>query len=203
MRPQQARSRERVEHLLDTAAALFAKIGYEAATTNAIAEQAGMSIGSFYRYFPDKQAILRALTERRLEQVREFYDRVFNEDVIYLPLPVLLDRLVDPFLQLHLETPCYAHLLLASDGSTEVAAATCLAEEEIVGRLAALLRRVFPNLSADRTRLVATVCKASVKAMIAAAAAKGGSAARQLVIAEMKKMLRAYMETVSAYLPER
>ncbi len=194
--PRQARSRERLDHLLDTAAALFATTGYEATTTNAIAEQAGVSVGSLYRYFPDKQAVLRALEERRVATIRALFDRVMNDDVVYLPLPVLLDRLVDPFLQLHLDTPCYAHLLLASDGSVEVGEATCSAEAEIVDRLANLFRRVFPRLRSERARLVATACKATVKALLAAVA-RGGSADRPQVVAEMKAMLRAYLETIA------
>ena len=49
--PQQARSRERYNLILDSAARLFAEVGYEAATTNAIADVAGVSIGSLYQYF--------------------------------------------------------------------------------------------------------------------------------------------------------
>jgi AcrR family transcriptional regulator len=195
--PQQARSRERVDLFLDTAAALFATVGYEAVTTNAIAERAGVSIGSLYRYFPDKQAILRALEQRRVQEVRALYDRVFNEDVIYLPLPVLIDRLVDPFLELHLQTPCYAHLLLASDGSADVAAATCPGEEEGIDRLAVLFRRVFPKLRTDRARLVAIVSRACVKTMISVARAKGSAKEGKQVIAEMKRMLLSYLEAIA------
>ena len=43
--PQQTRSQELVDRLLDAAATLFAEVGYEATTTNAIAERAGVSIG--------------------------------------------------------------------------------------------------------------------------------------------------------------
>ena len=94
--PQQARSQQRVDLILDVAADIFAEVGYESATTNAIAERAGVSIGSLYRYFPDKDAILHALSNRYYEQVRALFDEVFTKDVVYLPLPVLLDRLIDP-----------------------------------------------------------------------------------------------------------
>lgn len=66
--PQQARSRETFEAILEAAAQVFEREGYARATTNRIAERAGVSIGSLYQYFPNKDAILVALAERHLEQ---------------------------------------------------------------------------------------------------------------------------------------
>lgn len=66
--PVQARSKRTVERILDAAAHVFGERGY-AATTNQIAERAGLSIGSLYQYFPDKDAILAALYERHLDRV--------------------------------------------------------------------------------------------------------------------------------------
>ncbi len=175
----------------------IARTSDESATTNAIAERAGVSIGSLYRYFSDKQAILRALEERRHSQVRALYDRVFNEDVVYLPLPVLIDRLVDPFLELHLKSPAWAHLFLAADGCADIAAATSCSDRELVERLAAVFRRVFPKLGQERARLAAAVCKANVKAMIAAASSEEQPADRRQLIAEMKRMLRVYLESLA------
>jgi len=62
--PSQQRARERVEKILSVAAALIAKGGSEAMRMGDVAEQAGISIGSLYQYFPDKAAILRELNER-------------------------------------------------------------------------------------------------------------------------------------------
>ena len=55
--PQQERSERRLAAFLDAAAALFAEVGYEAATMTEIAERSGSSIGALYNYFPDKQSI--------------------------------------------------------------------------------------------------------------------------------------------------
>jgi AcrR family transcriptional regulator len=65
-RPRQQRARATWEAVLDAAAQLFEAAGYQAATTNAIAARAGVSIGSLYQYFPNKDAILLALAERHL-----------------------------------------------------------------------------------------------------------------------------------------
>ena len=66
-RPVQERSRETVKAVLEAAAQVFERHGYAAGTTNRIAVRAGISVGSLYQYFPNKDAILVALTEQHLE----------------------------------------------------------------------------------------------------------------------------------------
>lgn len=53
--PKQERSRRRVEEILDAAANLFLTNGFERTTTNEVAERAGISIGSVYQYFENKE----------------------------------------------------------------------------------------------------------------------------------------------------
>src|SRR5260370_1341413 len=67
--PKQARSQQRVDHLLNVAALIFEEVGYAAATTNAIAARAGVPIGSLYQFFPNKEAIMDALVERYLDEL--------------------------------------------------------------------------------------------------------------------------------------
>ncbi len=71
--PQQARSRETVEAILDAATRVLSREGYDRASTNRIAEVAGVSIGSVYQFFPNKEAIFAALRERYYEGVTEVF----------------------------------------------------------------------------------------------------------------------------------
>ncbi|HEX3829246.1 MAG TPA: TetR/AcrR family transcriptional regulator [Sporichthyaceae bacterium] len=71
--PMQRRSVARVQRMLDAAQELVAEVGYDALTTTLIAERAGVSIGSLYQFFPDKQAVVRAVALRNLEM---FSDRL-------------------------------------------------------------------------------------------------------------------------------
>jgi len=66
-RPLQARSRDKVSWLLEAAARVFRAEGY-GATTNRIAERAGVSIGTLYEYFPNKEALLLALAEHHVDE---------------------------------------------------------------------------------------------------------------------------------------
>jgi AcrR family transcriptional regulator len=65
----QARSTARLATLLDSAAAVLDDIGYERLTTAMVADRAGASIGTVYRYFPDRIAVLQSLGARNLERL--------------------------------------------------------------------------------------------------------------------------------------
>lgn len=64
--PRQARSRATVEAILTAAARVLVQEGFERTTTNRVAAVAGVSVGSLYQYFPNKQALVRALYDRQL-----------------------------------------------------------------------------------------------------------------------------------------
>lgn len=66
--PVQARSAVRLTALLDAAASVVHDIGFERLTTAMVAERAGSSIGTVYRYFPDRLVVLRALSMRSLSR---------------------------------------------------------------------------------------------------------------------------------------
>src|ERR1700754_2946019 len=65
--PVQGRSVSRVQRILDACAEIVDEVGYEGLTTTLLAERAGVAIGSVYQFFPDKRAIVQALTMRSLE----------------------------------------------------------------------------------------------------------------------------------------
>ncbi|MFZ3208305.1 MAG: TetR/AcrR family transcriptional regulator [Geobacteraceae bacterium] len=69
--PTQKRSTETYNLILDTAANLLGEVGINGFNTNLLAEHAGIRIGTIYRYFPNKLAILSALVERWANLMRE------------------------------------------------------------------------------------------------------------------------------------
>lgn len=68
--PVQQRSSDRLTTLLDAAAIVVDEVGFDRITTAMIAEGAGASIGTVYRYFPDRVAVLHALRERAVTRFR-------------------------------------------------------------------------------------------------------------------------------------
>jgi AcrR family transcriptional regulator len=70
-RPVQQRSAARVERMLEACAQLIDEVGYDGVTTTLIAERAGVAVGSLYQFFPDKRAVVQALTTRNLDRFME------------------------------------------------------------------------------------------------------------------------------------
>ncbi len=103
--PQQTRSQERVKQILDVAEQLFLEIGYEATTTRAISARAEVSVGSLYQFFPDKEAILKALALRYLKtQYQRFLD-LHTAQSLTLSLSSYVDQMINVFDQFYTDYP--------------------------------------------------------------------------------------------------
>jgi AcrR family transcriptional regulator len=109
-RPSQARSQVTVEAILDAAAQVFEARGYAAGTTNRIAQRAGVSIGSLYEYFPNKDAIVVALAERELERERQEILELL-EGSKRDGLAGLLQRFVETVVAFHARSPALHRIL--------------------------------------------------------------------------------------------
>jgi len=68
-----------VTAILDATARILLERGYAAASTNAVAELAGVSVGSLYQYFPNKEALIAALQARHGEQMMRVIQRALTE----------------------------------------------------------------------------------------------------------------------------
>jgi len=78
--PTQERAKETVDLILDTTASLLDEVGVEAFNTNLLAQRAGILVRTVYRYFPNKYAVIAALT-RRLAVEWDRWDARFFEDI--------------------------------------------------------------------------------------------------------------------------
>jgi len=92
-----------VEAVLDAVVRVIRREGVDAITTNRIAEAAGVSIGSLYQYFPDKQAIYSALHERHVEDVHRVIERAIAEHAT--SLVAFTRALVEGLADLHASEP--------------------------------------------------------------------------------------------------
>jgi AcrR family transcriptional regulator len=72
--PRQERSAATVDALLQATARILVKEGYDRASTNRIAEAAGVSVGSLYQYFPSKEALVAALIDDHMSSMTELFE---------------------------------------------------------------------------------------------------------------------------------
>ncbi len=195
--PQQSRGQRRIEAILDAAERLFAEIGYDATTTNAIAARAHTAIGSLYQFFPNKEAILRALVERFRDRLRAGLDAALGDVAAHaeLPLEAAIDRVLDPLIALHASRAGILQVYFAQGGWGELARAPRMLADEIVVRLEGILAQREPGLPAEKRRLHAQVVVEVVRALLPLTSTPEG-ALREDVVAELKRVVRAYLVAI-------
>lgn len=107
--PVQGRSVARVARMLDACAELVNEVGYEGLTTTLLAERAGVAIGSVYQFFPDKRAIVQALTLRNLES---YLDRLAARiaEERFANWWEVVDAAIDEYILMHRSVPGFRTL---------------------------------------------------------------------------------------------
>lgn len=102
--PQQDRSKFTVDAILTATAHILTEEGYDKASTNHIAERAGISIGSLYQYFPNKESLIAALRDRHVSSMMEVIESKLR-DLFDAPLQVVLPEIVKASIAAHAIDP--------------------------------------------------------------------------------------------------
>lgn len=188
--PVQQRSAKRVEQMLDASAELIDEMGYDALTTTLIAKRAGVAVGSLYQFFPDKRAVVQALTQRNLERflvaVNERLSAVDHEhwwDVV--------DSMLDIYLRMHREVPGFSKVHFG-----DVVDLRLLDERRdnnlvIADSLAGLLTKTL-NMSPEQIALPVAVAVEAADALLNLAFRRSPRGDQQ-VVDETKHLIKGYL----------
>ena len=138
--PLQQRSRETVAVILEAAARVLEARGLEGYNTNAVAERGGISVGSVYQYFPNKDALTLALIARfedeLLEKVRDAFAASEGKS-----LTAALKLLVRAQLEVHAERAGLNRILETEEDRLRSTSSDSLASGELKALVHALLER--------------------------------------------------------------
>jgi AcrR family transcriptional regulator len=107
----QERSRATVAALVEATARILVSEGFDKASTNRIAEVAGVSVGSLYQYFPSKEALVAAVIERHNRDIMQVVQGAL-EEAVSLPVEEAVRRLVAMAIEAHRVDP-KLHCVLA------------------------------------------------------------------------------------------
>ncbi|GHI07574.1 TetR family transcriptional regulator [Streptomyces cellostaticus] len=191
-RRRQARGERRIAQLLAAAAQVFCTTGYTAASTNAIAREAGVSPGTLYQFFPNKEAIAIELGERLVHEMREAYGEALAPVAPATPLEEAVGAAVDRFMAFNTEHPVFFALMHGPDMPGGITEAHDQLHATLVGRIEGLLASLMPGASpADVTR-TAHVCLGIYKAGLELVLAHEG-AERAAYVQEVKDVLVRYL----------
>lgn len=194
--PVQGRSVARVQRMLDACADLIDEVGYEALTTTLLAERAGVAIGSVYQFFPDKRAVVQALTQRNLEAYLDRLDRRIPEhpasqgeltrwwDAVEASIDeyIAMHRTVPGFRTLHFGDLVDRHLLDEQRDNSEV----------IADHLARLLVARFRLFDGPRLGFALTIAVEAADALVRFAFRRALDG-DESVLAEAKTLIRGYL----------
>ncbi|MEU0130981.1 MULTISPECIES: TetR/AcrR family transcriptional regulator [unclassified Streptomyces] len=193
----QQRSADRLARILDAGAGLLDESGYEQLSTRAVADRAGVPIGSVYRFFPNKRALVDALAERNLELYAE---RVTGRlaGIPEREWRAAIDAVLDEYLAMKRSVPGFA--LVDFGPPAPVAGPLDEVNRLVAGRLAELLSghlgRERDAAAADPVLLrTVLVCVQAADALLQLAFRADPEGDPDL-IAETRVLLRAYLGEV-------
>jgi AcrR family transcriptional regulator len=184
--PQQDRGERRVAEVLEAAAAVIANVGYEAATMTEMAQRAGASIGALYQYFPNKEAIARALRQQYADELERRWAPLAAQGSA-LSVKQLVDRIFDVIIGLMENRPAYIPLLNVPRFKRDPAEKSRLREN-----FASLFREKRPEMTHADALRVANVAVQVVKGLKPLYAAAQG-AEREEIVREFKLLLASYL----------
>jgi AcrR family transcriptional regulator len=160
----QERSRATVEALIEATARILVREGFDRASTNRVAEEAGVSVGSLYQYFPGKEALVAAVIDRHSQQLMKV-SRSCLAEVAAQPIEQAVRRLVTAAIEAHRVDP-QLHRVLAEQtphlGASETVGAL---SRETYDLFRAYLERHSDEIRPVDLELAAFVCVTSIEAL--------------------------------------
>ncbi|WP_329534853.1 TetR family transcriptional regulator [Streptomyces sp. NBC_01450] len=190
--PVQRRSAERLTRILDACAALLDEVGYDALSTRAVAQRAGVPIGSVYRFFGNKRAMADALAQRNLERYTErVTERLRATDA--QGWRAAMDAVLDEYLAMKRTAPGFS--LVDFGNQIPVGSRDAEPNTRVADRLTDLLSDYLdrtPDEDLRRVFLVAVEAADSLVHLAFRIAPEGD----ERIIEETRELLRAYLARV-------
>ena len=169
--PRQPRSARMVEAIIEAAARILETRGLAGFNTNAVAERAGISVGSLYQYFPNKDALIAALSDR--ERARLVIDIAAARPTGRHTLESALRQLVRAAIHRQIERPELARMLDFEEQRLVLDAADRTVTGTIAKEISALLRTHQYRIRVTDIDEVAFDLIAVARALIDSAASRG------------------------------
>jgi len=191
-RPSQSRSIVTVDAIFDATIQVLLGFGLERLTTTKVAERAGVSVGTLYQYFPNKEALLIAVLERHLSRVVEVVESACSR-AHGQPTKTMVDAVVDAFFVAKLENKSASRALYAVSselgGETVVSRSIARSERAIVDMLKSASDCRFENPA-----MVGFIASSAVVTPVQALlASKASTAEFEAVRLQLKTMIAAYL----------
>jgi AcrR family transcriptional regulator len=161
--PQQERSRITVEAILEATTHILTDKGYDQTNTNIIAELAGVSIGSLYQYFPNKESLMVALVEQHCHEIAELVKSKLNH-FFDDPPEIAIPELVKAVIAVHRINP-RLHQVLSEEIPRSERLKMQETDQHIAELLRAYLERWRDRLQPQNIEMTTFILSQTVKAL--------------------------------------
>ena len=200
--PRQRRSAETVEAILTAAAHILEKEGFDAATTNRVAVKAGVSIGSLYQYFPNKESLVRALNDRHTKEILDLLRKRFGE-LQEAPLKNSVRAIVQTMVEVHRVNPALHRVLVNVVPGIGGLAETRVVEDAAAALLTQFLKARRAELQPLNPELSAFMLVHAVEALTHAAVLERPELLKgEAFVDEASRMILGYLRTSALDHPE-
>jgi AcrR family transcriptional regulator len=195
--PVQARSEATVAALFEASIQVLLAVGYRKFTTTRVAERAGVSVGSLYQYFPNRQALVTAVIERYLEGLRstiehhclELRGRTLERQVTGLVDGAIAAKWA------HIDVSRALHEPLADIGGAQLVTASAA---KTAGSVAEVLRSCVDASFHDVDRLALLLVISCSALLQAAVTDETGALDREALRAHMRALVLGYLHEMRA-----
>lgn len=144
-KPQQERSIQRLDAIMEAAVHLIAENGVGNLKMTDLAARAGVPIGSLYQFFPERAAVVRALHDRHTERVESGAQRVFSKVTSLSEVEALLGMAVDSFYATFRNDPVYLPVWLAAISDPDLQRLNTDHQTRLTSVLCAIFRPLLPK----------------------------------------------------------
>jgi AcrR family transcriptional regulator len=162
--PTQARAKATVEAILAATARLLRREGYEALSTNRVAEVAGVSVGSLYQYFPSKEALALAVMDQHCDALGATLEGRLVE-LAHAELEVVAQALVEEMISLHRTDPRLHQALLQLQSQLGKSSKMDQLQRRFITLVQAYLEAHRRELAVEDVALAAHLLVVSVEAL--------------------------------------
>lgn len=184
-----------MDEILDAADAVIAEVGWDAATTQAITDRAGASVGSFFHFFPSRNALLEALARRHAARMFEVNETAMPMDAVRLPPDELFERVVRGQARYAQAAPALRAIHEAAARTFGKSGPFCELDEAIYERVRVFVSTRLPGM--DRAACEACVRLSVATVHSAVEIAMGLPAGqREQVLETARNMLARYVESL-------
>lgn len=163
--PTQARAKATVEVIVEAAARILVRHGFEGMTTNRVAEKAGVSVGSLYQYFPNKESLVAELERRHHAELRAAFEEALPQ-AMALDVAGAVSLLIQSAIKVHTINPELHRVLSEEIPRIGPAPEFKAFEQEVYENLKAYFEARRSELCVPDTGLAAFIVLRTVEASV-------------------------------------